>query len=104
VARFAAEIHCPHDHNILLYITGKIGLPIPDVSLRRTARRPNRLTLRRGAADGGELRQAAGAAAWAAANKRASTGCRKWLLAYAFALKVAGASLDAGSDTQGYSF
>jgi hypothetical protein len=61
VARFAAQIHCPHDHNILLYITSKIvrygsptsfkrklrasaSPPIPDVPQRRTARRPNRLT------------------------------------------------------------
>ena len=37
--------------------------PIPDILLRRVARRPNRLTLRPSAADDGELRQAAGAAA-----------------------------------------
>ena len=44
--------------------------PTPDVSLRRTARRPTKSAdARRGAAHGGELRQAAGAAALVAADK-----------------------------------
>jgi hypothetical protein len=51
--------------------------PIPDASLRRFARRPNRLT-RDEAADGGELRKAAGAAARAAPDKRGVTRLHRW--------------------------